>query len=141
MGSSIVSNLSVAVSNPLTHPQVLAASRQTFAFSRDAALPFSNWLSKVDKRTHTPNNASLVVFVLSAAIGAVSVGSDTAFQAFFSGSTLAGQISYILPVLGRCLYEKNPDYSPGPFNLGRWSRAIRYMACAWNFFIMPLVSL
>ena len=103
--------------------------------------PFSDWLSKVDKRTHTPNNASLVVFLLSAGFGAISIGSDTAFEAFFSGSTLAGQISYIFPVLGRCLYEDNPDYTPGPYNLGRWSRSIRWLAVAWNFFIMPLVSL
>ena len=119
----------------------MAASRIFFAYSRDKALPFSDWLSKVSPRTHTPNNASLVVFLLSTVFGAISCGSDTAFQAFFSGSTLAGQIAYILPVLGRCLYENNPDYTNGPFNLGRFSRPVRYMACAWNFFIMPLVSL
>ncbi|KIP06824.1 hypothetical protein PHLGIDRAFT_19368 [Phlebiopsis gigantea 11061_1 CR5-6] len=118
----------------------VAASRIFFAYSRDKALPFSDWLSKIDKRTHTPNNASLVVFVMSTAFGAISIGSDTAFEAFFSGSTLAGQISYILPVLGRCLYEDNPHYAPGPYNLGRWSKTIRWMAVAWNFFIMPLVS-
>ena len=121
--------------------QFVTASRIFFAYSRDKALPFSDWLGTIDKRTHTPNNASLVVFLMSAAFGAISIASDTAFEAFFSGSTLAGQISYILPVLGRCLYEDNPEYSPGPFNLGRFSRPIRYMACAWNFFIMPLVSL
>lgn len=102
--------------------QFVAASRIFFAYSRDRALPFSEWLSKVSPRTQTPNNASLAVFVISAAFGAISIGSDTAFQAFFSGSTLAGQISYILPVLGRCLYEDNPDYRPGPYNLGRWSK-------------------
>ncbi|EKM57619.1 uncharacterized protein PHACADRAFT_251336 [Phanerochaete carnosa HHB-10118-sp] len=118
----------------------VAASRIFFAYSRDKALPFSGWLSKIDKRTHTPNNASLVVFLLSAGFGAISIGSDTAFEAFFSGSTLAGQISYILPVLGRCLYEDNPEYTSGPYNLGRWSRSIRWLAVAWNFFIMPLVS-
>ena len=95
----------------------------------------------MDKRTHTPNNASLVVFVTSAAFGAISIGSDTAFEAFFSGSTLAGQISYILPVLGRCLYEDNPDYHPGPYNLGRFSKPIRWIAVLWNLFIMPLSSL
>ncbi|KAI0701071.1 amino acid transporter [Cytidiella melzeri] len=118
----------------------VAASRIFFAYSRDKALPFSNWLSVVDKRTHTPNNASLAVFLISTAFGAISIGSDTAFEAFFSGSTLAGQISYILPVLGRCLYENNPEYTSGPYNLGRWSRVIRWIAVAWNFFIMPLVS-
>ncbi|TBU31322.1 amino acid transporter [Dichomitus squalens] len=118
----------------------VAASRIFFAYARDRALPFSDWLARVDPRTQTPNNASLVVFVLSAAFGAISIGSDTAFEAFFSGSTLAGQIGYILPVLGRCLYEDNPDYRNGPYNLGRYSKIIRWTAVAWNFFICPLVS-
>jgi amino acid transporter len=121
--------------------QFVAASRIFFAYSRDKALPGHAWLSKVNPRTQTPNNASLAVFVISAAFGAISIGSDVAFEAFFSGSTLAGQISYILPVLGRCVYEDNPDYRNGPYNLGRWSRTIRWIAVAWNAFIMPLVSL
>lgn len=121
--------------------QFVAASRIYFAYSRDRALPFSDWISRVSPRTQTPNNASLVVFLLSAAFGVISIGSDTAFQAFFPGSTLAGQIGYILPVLGRCLYEDNPEYRNGAYNLGRFSRAIRWTAVAWNVFITLLVSL
>lgn len=118
----------------------VAASRIFFAYARDKALPFHDWLAHVSPRTQTPNNASFAVFVIASAFGAISIGSDTAFEAFFSGSTLAGQISYILPVLGRCVYEDNPDYRPGPYHLGRWSRTIRWCAVAWNAFIMPLVS-
>ena len=121
--------------------QFVAASRIFFAYSRDKALPGHAWLSRVSKRTHTPNNASLAVFVLSSSFGAISIGSDTAFQAFFSGSTLAGQIGYILPVLGRCLYEDNPEYTNGPYNLGRWSKTVRRVAVAWNLFVMPMASL
>ena len=36
--------------------QVLAASRQTFAFSRDGALPFSGWLYRMNSYTGTPVN-------------------------------------------------------------------------------------
>ncbi|EJD41031.1 amino acid transporter [Auricularia subglabra TFB-10046 SS5] len=118
----------------------VAASRIFFAYARDKALPGHAWLARVSPRTQTPNNASFAVFVISSAFGAISIGSDTAFEAFFSGSTLAGQISYILPVLGRCVYEDNKDYRPGPYNLGKWSKTIRWCAVAWNAFIMPLVS-
>ena len=88
------------------------------------------WLSRVLKRTHTPNNAALAVFVLSIAFGAISIGSNTAFWAFFSGSTLAGQIGYILPVLWWCLYEDNSDYKNGPYHLERWSKTVRRVAVA-----------
>ena len=38
-----------------------SASRKTFAFSRDGAIPGSTWLAKVHERTKIPANA--VVFV------------------------------------------------------------------------------
>jgi len=80
------------------------------------------------------------MFVFSSTFGAVSIVSDTAFQAF-SGSMPAGPIGSILPVLGICLYEDNPDYRNGPFHLGRWSKVVRRVAVAWNFFVMPMVGL
>ena len=88
-----------------------------------------------------PNNAQFAVFFLSSTFGAVSIVSDTAFQAFFSGSMLARPIGSILPVLGRCLYEDNPDYRNRPFYHGRWSRLVRRVAVGWNFFVLPMVSL
>ena len=37
--------------------QLLASSRQTFAFSRDGALPFSKYMYRINSYTKTPVNS------------------------------------------------------------------------------------
>ena len=109
-----------------------AGTRILFAYARDGALPFSKFLSSVNKTTKTPMNATLVLSIVFALIGLISLGSTNALNAFFSGSSLSGATAYLTPVLMRCLYEDNPAYVPGPFNLGRWSKPVRWIAVAWN---------
>jgi hypothetical protein len=106
--------------------------RVYYAYARDGALPFSNWLSTVNGVTRTPIHATIAFSVLCALVGLISLGSSTALHAFFSGASLAGATSYLMPVLMRCIYEDNPDYIPGPFTLGKWSRPIRWVAVAWT---------
>ncbi len=59
MGSSMVRKLDYDLLTSRVHislSQVLAASRQTFAFSRDGALPLSGWLYRMNGYTKTPVN-------------------------------------------------------------------------------------
>ncbi|KAK6070644.1 choline transport protein [Seiridium cupressi] len=117
-----------------------AATRIYFAYARDGALPFAKWLSHVNRTTRTPVNATIALSTVFALIGLISLGSTTALQAFFSGSSISGAIAYLMPVLMRCINENNPDYKPGPFNLGKWSRPVRLVACIWTIFTLPLFS-
>ncbi|KAH8881496.1 amino acid permease [Thozetella sp. PMI_491] len=117
-----------------------AGTRIYFAYARDGALPFSKWLSHVNRTTKTPMNATLAISIVFALVGLISLGSSTALQAFFSGSSVTGATAYLMPVLMRCLYENNPDYVPGPFSLGKWSRPVRLVACIWTIFTIPLFS-
>lgn len=109
-----------------------AGTRVYFAYARDGALPFSKWLSTVNKTTNTPMNATLALSVVFALVGLISLGSTNALNAFFSGSSLAGATAYLTPILMRCVYEDNPAYVPGPFSLGRWSKPVRWIAVAWG---------
>lgn len=52
-----------------------STSRQVFAFARDDGLPFSRWISKVNKRTLTPMNALVVVLVFVVLICLIGLGS------------------------------------------------------------------
>lgn len=108
-----------------------ASSRVYFAYARDGALPFSTWLAHVNSRTQTPVNATAAVCSLTALLGLISLGSTTALNAFFSGSSISGAVAYMMPLLMRCLYEDNPNYKPGPFTLGKWSRPVRWVAVLW----------
>ncbi|KAJ9154758.1 Amino acid permease [Pleurostoma richardsiae] len=115
-------------------------TRIYYAYARDGALPFAKFLSHVNSVTGTPLNATIVLSTAFALIGLISLGSSTALHAFFSGSSLAGATAYLVPVLMRCLYEDNPEYTPGPFTLGKWSRPVRLIACVWTIFTLPLFS-
>ena len=52
-----------------------STSRQVFAFARDDGLPFSRWISKVNKRTLTPMNALVVVLIFVVLICLIGLGS------------------------------------------------------------------
>ncbi|EFX04896.1 amino acid permease [Grosmannia clavigera kw1407] len=117
-----------------------SGTRIFWAYARDGALPFSRFLSAINKTTRTPMNASVTLSAVFALIGLISLGSTTALQAFFSGSSVTGAAAYLMPVLMRCLYEDNPEYVPGPFTLGRLSRPIRWTAALWTIFTLPLLA-
>lgn len=117
-----------------------SGTRIFWAYARDGALPFSRWLSSIHKTTRTPINATVALSTSFALIGLISLGSTTALQAFFSGSSVTGAAAYLIPVLMRCIYEDNPDYVPGPFTLGRLSRPIRWVAVLWTSFTLPLLA-
>ena len=63
---------------------VLAASRQSFAFSRDGALPFSKWLYRMNSFTGTPVNTVWFVAVFSILLGLLAFAGDAAINAIFA---------------------------------------------------------
>ena len=79
------------------------------------------------KRTHTPNNASLAVFVLSSTFGAISIGSDTAFLLRVDPSWPDRvHPARAWAVLGRCLggacTRTTPSVQTGRTTLGGGAR-------------------
>ncbi|KIW15208.1 hypothetical protein PV08_05253 [Exophiala spinifera] len=131
---TVVSNFGVVFVNNT------AGTRIFFAYARDGALPFGKWLSHVNTVTKTPINATIALSTVFALLGLISLGSSEALQAFFSGSSVSGATAYLMPVLMRCIYEDNPDYAPGPFSLGRWSRPVRWIAVVWTVFTVPIFA-
>lgn len=116
-----------------------ATSRDMFAFARDQGLPFSAWLSTVDKRTSVPRNASIVTCALSLAMALIYIGSNVAFYAITSLFTVAIIQCYCLSiacVLWRRVYH--PETLPhAQFSLGKWGIPINCVAIIyglWGFF-------
>ncbi|KAK0209157.1 amino acid permease-domain-containing protein [Desarmillaria ectypa] len=62
---------------------LLAASRQTYAFSRDRALPFSNWLYRMNSYTETPVNTVIFDASLAILLGLLSFAGTNAIDASF----------------------------------------------------------
>ncbi len=68
---------------------VLAASRQSFAFSRDGALPFSRYLYRMNGYTGTPVNTVWFVAIGSILLGLLAFAGDAAINAIFAMSITA----------------------------------------------------
>jgi amino acid permease (GABA permease) len=121
---------------------VTANSRMIYAFSRDGAVPGSRFWHKVNKRTRTPTNSIWFAVVGAMILGLPSLyqnkGYSVAFFAIVSVAVVGLYISYIIPVLLRRL--RGPNFTPGPWQLGKWSPIIGWLAVAWVVLIcFPLM--
>ncbi len=117
---------------------VTANSRMSYAFSRDNALPGSRLWKKVNTRTGTPTNSIWLCVVCSIVLASPALFNTTAYFAVTSIAVIGLYIAYVVPVFLRRI---RPDYQTGPWNLGRWSAPIGWIAVAWVAFICVLFVL
>ena len=76
----------------------VAASRCTWAFARDRAIPLSRVWSKVDERHGTPIWALALTTVIQMLLGLINLGSTSAFLAFVSVGVISLAVSYAIPI-------------------------------------------
>ena len=117
---------------------VTANSRMSYAFARDDALPGSRLWKKVNPRTGTPTNSIWLCVTLSTLLVLPSLWNTAAYAAATSIAVIGLYIAYVGPVLLRRL---NPDFQPGPWNLGRWSAPVGWIAIVWVAIICVLFVL
>ncbi|KAF5381880.1 hypothetical protein D9757_007582 [Collybiopsis confluens] len=116
---------------------VLAASRQTFAFSRDSALPFSSWLYRMNHYTKTPVNTVIFVAFFALLLGLLAFAGSVAINAVFSLAVTASYIAYAIPIAARWLGDN--EFKPGPFSLGFMSLPISMTAVLFMFFLSIVI--
>ncbi|MCJ1241844.1 hypothetical protein MMC14_009850 [Varicellaria rhodocarpa] len=76
---------------------VASASRMTWSFARDKALPFSRYITKLDRRTSIPFVAIAIVATIPCLLVLINIGSLTVFNDVISLSVSGFYISYFLP--------------------------------------------
>jgi len=103
---------------------VTAASRMLFAFSRDGAVPGSNWLKKVDGNKN-PSNAAVgaslaaIVLTLPALYAPKGTVVPVAFFAVTSVTVIGLFVSFAIPIFLR--WRMGDKFKQGPWNLGnKW---------------------
>ncbi|KAG2359843.1 amino acid transporter [Suillus spraguei] len=118
-----------------------AASRATWAFARDKAIPFHQTFSKISPRLgDVPVNALLLSTVIQILLGLIYLGSTAAFNAFVGVAVMCLGASYAMPV-AISLMDGRQDMHDAPFNLGRFGTAINAVAVFWIMFAMVLFSM
>ncbi|KAM0755297.1 putative gaba permease [Meredithblackwellia eburnea MCA 4105] len=119
-----------------------AASRTTWAFARDRALPCHNWISKVDKRQQ-PLNALIVATVAQMLFACIAFGSTAAINAFLGVGIIGAELSYGLPIAIN-LFTRRRLIAGAPFHLGVFGMISNIASCIWMalclvIFCMPTV--
>ncbi|TFK19375.1 amino acid transporter [Coprinopsis marcescibilis] len=130
----------VAVQYMMGTSMLLSASRQTFAFSRDGALPFSGWVYRMNKLTGTPANAVWYCAILSVVMGVLVFAGDQAINGVFAISVSGLYIAYSIPIVAR--FAGPNDFKPGPFYLGAFSLpcaiiSVSFMTVMGIIFLFP----
>ena len=110
-----------------------SASRMTFAFSRDGAVPGHNLWRRLS-RTRTPTWAVffVVLFALIVTIPAYfpnHLGTPVAFLAVTSISVIGLYIAYTIPVYLR--WRMGDSFQAGPWTLGNKYKWINPIAFVW----------
>ena len=119
---------------------VTANSRMIYAFSRDGAVPGHRLWHRLHPTTRTPVNAVWLAAVAAFALGLPSLyqhgGAPVAFFAIVSIGTVGLYVAYAIPIYLRL--RAGSSFTPGPWNLGRWSKPIGMIAVVWVVIITIL---
>ena len=118
---------------------VTANSRMIYAFSRDGAVPGSQFWHKVNARTRTPTNSIIFATVGAWLLGLPYLVSPVAYSAVTSIAVIGLYIAYGMPILLRLLAGEK--FQRGPWHLGRWSYLVGWIAVIWIGFIAILFIL
>jgi amino acid transporter len=121
-----------------------SASRMTFAFSRDGAIPGSSWLSRVNQATRIPANAVIFVAVIGIIITLPALksvgGVPVAFYAVVSVAVIGLYLAFLIPIFLR--WRLGSEFTPGSWTNGakyKWMNpiAVAEIAIISIYFILP----
>jgi len=118
---------------------VTANSRMIYAFSRDGALPASEFWHRINGRSRTPTNAIWLAAAGAFVLGLPYLWNATAYAAVTSIAVIGLYVAYVLPTFLRL--RQGEAFERGPWHLGRWSRPIGIIAVVWVVFISILFML
>ncbi|GMF02655.1 unnamed protein product [[Candida] boidinii] len=116
----------------------VAASRVTFAYSRDGCFPFSKYWMAVNPITQTPVNAVWFNWFIGQLLLLLIFAGGSAIDAIFSVGAIGSFISFTLPILLRITYSRN-TFKPGPWNLGKFSTVSGVIASCFVILMIPIL--
>ncbi|KIR26985.1 GabA permease [Cryptococcus deuterogattii LA55] len=114
-----------------------AASRCTWAFSRDGGIPASGWWKKVDQKFGIPVNSLILSTIVCALLGLIYLGSSAAFNAFTGVATICLGCSYAFPVFCSLLRRREAVRNAS-FSLGKFGYVINIITVVWISFSIIL---
>lgn len=114
-----------------------AASRCTYAFARDGAIPGHKLWSRVNHKLDMPVWALVLSTVIDCLLGCIYFGSSAAFNSFTGVATICLSTSYGVPVLVN-LVRRREAVKGSPFPLGRFGPVINIICVVWIVFAVVI---
>jgi amino acid transporter len=122
---------------------ITANSRMIYAFSRDGAVPFSNYWHHVSKRSRVPVHSAwfgaVGAFILVTPALLPGATGGTAYAAVTSIAVIGLYVAYLIPVFLRRI--NGSAFTPGPWKLGKWGPVFGWIAIVWVVIICILFML
>lgn len=114
---------------------LVAASRQSWAFSRDGALPFSKFFRPISQRFgYIPLRTIWGCVGLAVVLGLLCLIAPAAAQALFSLAVAGNNLAWGMPIFARIVWGQR-KFKPGPFYTGdRFSIPIAWTAVVFLVF-------
>ena len=120
----------------------VAASRCTWAFARDDAIPGAKLFSRVHEKLEVPVWALVLTTVVQMLLGLINLGSTSAFTAFVSVGVQALAITYAIPIALSLFDDRRRGVSHAKWHLGRiLGPIVNGLALAWIAFEVVLFSM
>lgn len=119
---------------------VIAASRQSWAFSRDGSLPFSNFFKVINEKYSNPIRCVWGNTLIALCIGCLCMIDAAAAAALFPLSVGGNSLAWLIPIALKLFYGQE-TFVPGPFYLGKTlSKLIGGFACLYLVFVIILLQ-
>ncbi|KAH0559776.1 hypothetical protein GP486_003708, partial [Trichoglossum hirsutum] len=114
-------------------------ARLCWSFARDRGLPGSRYWARVDERLEVPLHAHTMSCILVSILGALYLGSYTAFNSMVAACIVLLYISYSIPVV--CLLIKGREnITHGPFWMGPFGHFANWVLLLWTAFTIVMYS-
>ncbi|KZL84262.1 amino acid permease [Colletotrichum incanum] len=110
-----------------------AASRCTYAFARDGAIPGYKLWARVNHKLDMPLWALGLSTAVDCILGCIYFGSSAAFNSFTGVATICLSTSYGVPVLVN-LIQRRRAVANSPYPLGKFGTAINCICIVWICF-------
>lgn len=130
----------------------ITAGRCLWTLARDGAVPFSGTLKVISPRFKNPFNATLACGVFSTILGAIYVGSTTAFNALVGSFILLSSLSYLAAILPFIFTRRFSRFSrgpgpyvnsmrPGPYQMGHYlGYGVNIISCLYIMVFVVIYS-
>lgn len=113
---------------------LVAASRQSWAFSRDGALPFSSFFRPISRSLgYIPFRTIWGCVFLALVLGLLCLIAPAAAAALFSLAVAGNNLAWGIPIFCRLVWGE-AKFKPGPFYTGRMSKPLGWTAIVFLIF-------